>query len=71
MAIALSLMVLACIALVLGGIALWRRPGHRKRAVLMLVLAGIMAVNVAILTVPTPDGRSLTSIAETQDGAPQ
>jgi hypothetical protein len=56
---ALSLMVLTAIALVAGAIYLWRSRGLRKQAVLMLILAAVMAVNVAILTVPNERGESL------------
>lgn len=64
MDIALSLLVLAIAALVLGAIALFRRGGYRKQAVLMLVLAGVMAVNVAIMVVPTPGGGTLAQAAK-------
>lgn len=56
MALVLSILVLACIALVIGAIALVRRGGTRKQAGLMLLLAVIMAVNVAIWTLPGNDG---------------
>lgn len=64
MDIAISLLVLTMIALVLGAIALFRRGGYRKQALLMLVLAAVMAVNVVIWTTPTREGRSLVSEAE-------
>lgn len=54
----LSVLVLATFALVAGAIWLWRRPGMRRQAVLMLVLAGIAMVNVAIWTLPDSEGRS-------------
>lgn len=54
----LSILVLAAIALVAGGLWLWRKPGMRRQAVLMLVLAAIAAVNVAIWTLPDGEGRS-------------
>ena len=53
----LSLGVLTAIALVLGAIVLWRR-GVRRQAALMLVLAVVMAGNVAIWSMPTA-GRTL------------
>ena len=53
----LSLGVLSAIALVLGAIALWRR-GVRRQAVLMLVMAAVIAGNVAIWSMPTA-GRTL------------
>jgi hypothetical protein len=61
MDIALSLVVLTAIALILGSIVLFRRPGYRKQAILMLVLAGVMAINVAIWTLPNSDGESRSS----------
>lgn len=56
MEIVLSLMVLTALALVGGAIWLSRRGGARRQVVLMLVLAVVIAANVAILTVPSPDG---------------
>ena len=47
----LSLAVLAAIALIGGAIALWRR-GERRKAVLMIVAALVIAGNVAIISVP-------------------
>ena len=70
MNIALSLLVLTAIALVLGGIVLFRREGYRKQAVLMLVLAAVMAINIVIWTVPTPDGKSLSGEAQ-KEQAPE
>lgn len=70
MDIALSLLVLSSIALSLGAIALWRRKGYRRQAVLMLVLAAIMAGNVALWVVPVKDGRTLTGSSDTKK-APQ
>lgn len=70
MNIALSLLVFAAIALVLGAIVLLRRGGHRKQAVLMLVLAAVMALNIAIWTLPTPEGRSLSGEAQ-KEQAPE
>ncbi|GGC14924.1 hypothetical protein GCM10011494_37160 [Novosphingobium endophyticum] len=64
MDIAISLLVLTAIALVLGAVALFRRGGYRKQAVLMLVLAAVMAVNVVIWTVPTQEGKSLVTETE-------
>jgi len=55
----LSIMVLACLALVLGALALWRRGGQRKQVVLMLLLAAIVAANVAIWVVPNQQGKAL------------
>ena len=61
MAIVLSILVLATIAMVLGALALWRRGGARKQVTLMLVLAAVMAANVALLTVPGADGQAPAS----------
>lgn len=61
--IALSLAMLMVFALPLGALVLWRRSGMRKQAVLMLVLAAVMAVNVAIWVVPTRDGSAPLSEA--------
>jgi len=55
----LSIMVLACLALLLGALALWRRGGQRKQAVLMLVLAAVLAANLAIWVVPDQQGKTL------------
>ena len=52
----LSILMLACIAMVLGAIFLWRRRGASKQVWLMLVLAVVLAANVAIWVVPSPDG---------------
>ena len=54
----LSLVMLAAIALVGGALFLFRR-GERKRPVLMLVLAAVMAVNLVNWTAPTTGGRTL------------
>lgn len=61
--LALSLMVLAAVALLAGAWWLYRRGGARKQAVLMLVLAVILALNVAIWTTPTRQGQSLAQEA--------
>jgi hypothetical protein len=59
MGAALSLMVLTVLALVLGAAWQWRRGGPRKQVVLMLVLAAVLAINVAIWTLPGATGESL------------
>jgi peptidoglycan/LPS O-acetylase OafA/YrhL len=53
---ALSLAMLMVLALPLGAWALWRRGGSRKQVVLMLILAAILAANVAIWVIPTKNG---------------
>lgn len=55
----LSIVMLAALALVLGAVVLWRRGGSRLQVALMLVLAAIMAANVAIWVVPTRGGATL------------
>ncbi|MGV3513424.1 MAG: hypothetical protein ACO1OX_15595 [Novosphingobium sp.] len=60
---ALSLMMLAAIALVGGAVFLFLR-GERKRPVLMLTLAGIMVVNLIIWTLPDRSGATLKGAAE-------
>lgn len=52
----LSILVLAALALLAGAAWLWRRGGGRKQAVLMVILAAVALLNVAIWTVPQPDG---------------
>ena len=54
----LSILVLATFALVAGAVWLWRKPGMRRQAMLMLVLAGIAIVNIGIWTLPDGEGRS-------------
>ena len=54
--VVLSILMLGSIAMLLGGIALWRRRGMSRQVWLMLVLAAVMAVNVAIWVVPLADG---------------
>lgn len=53
----LSILVLAALAMLLGAIAWWRR-GMRRQAGLMLLLAVVIAVNVAIWVVPDGNGRA-------------
>lgn len=69
MNIALSLLVLTAVALILGAILLFRRGGYRKQASLMLILAFVMAVNVGIWSLPTPEGKSLSKGAQTKQAA--
>ena len=59
MAVVLSLLVLTAIALLGGAAFLWRRPGHRRQTMLMLVLAAVVAANVAIWTLPADNGSTL------------
>jgi len=53
----LSILVLAAIALLWGAYVLWRRGGSRKQIALMVVMAAVLAANVAIWVVPVA-GRS-------------
>ena len=62
-AAALSLLVLTAATLVLGAVWLWRRGGSRKQVLLMLVLAAVIAVNIAIWAVPGGGGQSLAGLA--------
>ena len=59
LAAVMSIMVLAAIILLLGAFALWRRGGARRQVALMVLLAVILAGNVAIWAVPDDQGRSL------------
>lgn len=61
---ALSLLMLAAIALVAGAAFLLRR-GERKRPVLMLTLAGVMVMNLIIWTLPDKSGSTLAKAAHT------
>ncbi|HQS71562.1 MAG: hypothetical protein B7Y36_10640 [Novosphingobium sp. 28-62-57] len=65
---ALSLLMLAAIALFAGAAFLFRR-GERKRPVLMLTLAGVMVMNLIIWTLPDKSGGTLADAAK--QGAPQ
>lgn len=53
----LSIVVLAALALLVGAVFAWR-AGFRKQAALMVVLALVMAINVAIVAAPDASGRS-------------
>ncbi|HMO69842.1 MAG TPA: hypothetical protein PKD92_00730 [Novosphingobium sp.] len=53
----LSILVLAALAMLGGALVLWRR-GLRRQALLMLVLAGVMAVNVGIWVLPDAAGQA-------------
>ena len=55
---ALSLLVLAAIALVGGATFLWRRNGFNRQVQLMLILAVVMVANVAIWTLPDSGGEA-------------
>lgn len=53
---ALSLAMLMVFALPTGAFVLWKKGGSRKQVALMLVLAVILALNVAIWVVPDSKG---------------
>ena len=57
----LSLLVLVCLAMLLGAYALWRRQRGGRQAALMLVLAAVVAVNIAIWVVPGSGGKALVA----------
>jgi len=61
--IALSLMMLAVIALLIGAVFLLRRGGARQQALLMLALAVIMGINIAIWTLPDSSGTAPAAVA--------
>ena len=54
----LSVLVLAVFGLVGGAIYLWRKPGMRRQALLMLVAAAVAVINIGIWTLPDGEGRS-------------
>lgn len=56
MSIVLSIVMLAAFALVLAAYLAWRKGLPKKQIGLLLLLALVMAVNVAIWTVPDADG---------------
>ena len=62
---ALSLMMLAALALCAGAVFLWRR-GERKRPALMVFMALILGANIAIWTIPDarPDAGSAAPVAK-------
>lgn len=66
---ALSLLVLATILLCLGAFYLLRRGNARRQAFLMLVLAAVMAANVAIWAIPDDAGRSLANSGDEGPGS--
>ena len=57
LAVALSLMMLAALALTAGAVALWRR-GERKRPALMALMVVVLLVNVGIWTLPDASGEA-------------
>ncbi|HEX7855987.1 MAG TPA: hypothetical protein VF503_20070 [Sphingobium sp.] len=57
----LSILMLAGVALLAGGLYLIIRMGERKRGGLMLLAAVVMFANVAIWVMPTQSGKSLSA----------
>lgn len=57
----LSLMVLTALALLGGAMWLWRKQRAGRQAMLMLVLAAVIAVNVALWAVPDQSGQTLAT----------
>ena len=55
----LALMVLTALALVGGAVWLWRKQRRGRQAMLMLVLAAVIAANVALWAVPNKSGETL------------
>ncbi len=53
----ISIIVLAAVALTVGGFVLWRK-GFTRKAMLMGLLAFIMLANVAVWLVPMEDGNT-------------
>jgi uncharacterized membrane-anchored protein len=59
----LSLMVLTALVLVAGAAWLWRKKRAGRQATLMLVLAAVIAINVALWAVPDRSGQTLATAA--------
>ena len=59
MATIVSIMILAAIVLFVGAVGLWRRGASRLQIALMLVVALVIAANVAIWTLPVGDNAPL------------
>lgn len=57
----LSLLALLFAALVLGAASVWRRRASPRQAILMLVLAAVVAANIAIWIMPGRAGKTLAS----------
>ena len=58
MSIVLSIVMLAAFALVLAAFLAWRKGLPKKQIGLLLLLALVMAVNIAIWTVPDSKGQA-------------
>lgn len=57
----LSLMVLTVLLLLGGAWWLWRDGRAKRQALLMVVLAAVLTINVAIWTIPDDSGDTLAS----------
>jgi hypothetical protein len=62
----LSLMVLTALALLGGALWLWRKRRAGRQAMLMLVLAAVIAVNIALWAVPNEGGETLLTASPDQ-----
>jgi hypothetical protein len=61
----MSILMLAGFALLGGAVYLWRRGGLTRQPILMLIAAGVMFANVAILSIPVPPkGDSEASLSD-------
>lgn len=58
-----SILVLTVLVLIGGAVLQWRRGAPRIQVVLMLVLAAIVAANIALLVWPTGSGATLVAPA--------
>ena len=61
--LALSLLMLAALAMIGGAIAQWRRSGPSRNMWLMLVASAVMLANVAIWVIPDSHGAAPVSRA--------
>ena len=62
----LSIMMPLVIALLAGAFVLWRRGGASRQAVLMVVLAVVIVINIGIWTLPTADGNAPLTQLQTE-----
>lgn len=65
MSVVLSMLVLAAIVLLLGAVLQWRR-GDRRKAMLLVVLALVAALNVGIWTLPDASGEAPVTKIDSQ-----
>ncbi|MCB2088589.1 MAG: hypothetical protein R3E18_09655 [Sphingomonadaceae bacterium] len=54
----LSIMALLVLALLAGAFVLWRKGQNPKQALLMVVLAVVVIINIGIWTLPDAGGKS-------------